>query len=193
MARNRTDTSPQRKAQHGMLILIGLFLLLMGDFYVPAISGAPFPVVGVGLIWLSSQTFHRARRLEAVFAALLLLGIVVGLVGVFADPSIEIWPTNLVGWSFGFLLLLTNLQDKKAEIKRSLYILLAAHVGFFYLQAVVYSLSGYYIDPVSWLTGKESRYLAEGLSLWFRRGLSVRKFIHCKPGLGLPQAGIARF
>ena len=106
-----------------MLIVIGLFLLLMDDFYVPAISGAPFPVVGVGLIWLSSQTFHRPRRLEVILFALILLGIVVGLVRVFADPSIEIWPTNLAGWSLGFLLLMTNLQQKQGQIKRSLHTL----------------------------------------------------------------------
>ncbi|MGZ8411026.1 MAG: hypothetical protein ACXWVS_14105 [Hyphomicrobium sp.] len=147
-----------------MLILIGLFLLSMNDFYVPAISGAPFPVVGVGLIWLSSQTFHRPRRLEVVLFALLLLGIVVGFVRVFADPSVEIWPTNLAGWSLGFLLLMTNLQEKQAEIKRSMHTLLIAHVGFFYLQALVYSLSGHYIDPVSWLTGEASRYLAEDIT-----------------------------
>jgi hypothetical protein len=147
-----------------MLILIGLFLLSMGDFYVPAISGAPFPVIGVGLIWLSSQTFHRTRSFEVVFAALLLLGIVVGLVRVFADPAVEIWPTNLAGWLLGFFLLLTDLRGKEAEIKHSIQLLLIAHVAFFYLQALVYSFSGNYIDAVGWLTGKPSRYLAEDIT-----------------------------
>jgi hypothetical protein len=149
-----------------MLILIGMALLSMGDFYFPAISGAPFPVIGAGLIWLSSQTFHRARLLEVVFAALLLLGIVVGLVRVFADPAVEIWPTNLAGWLLGFFLLLTDLQGKEAEIRRSIRLLLIAHVSFFYLQALAYYVSGNYIDAVGWLTGEPSRYMAEDITTY---------------------------
>lgn len=149
-----------------MLILTGLSLLSMGDFYVPAISGAPFPVIGAGLIWLSSRTFHRIRLLEVVFAALLLLGIVVGLVRVVADPAVEIWPTNLAGWLLGFFLLLTDLQGKEAEMRRSIRLLLIAHVSLFYLQAIVYHFSGNYIDAVGWLTGRPSRYMAEDITTY---------------------------
>ena len=48
---------------------------------------------------------------------------------------------------------MTNLQQKQGQIKRSLHTLLIAHVGFFYLQALVYCLL-YYIDPISWLPAK---------------------------------------
>lgn len=132
-----------------MMIPIGLFLLSMTDYYVPAISGSPFPVLGVALIWLSCQAFHRARQLEMIFACLVLLGVVVGLCRGLADPSIEIWPTNLLGWFLGFLMLMTDFSGKQAQFERGFYIFLLIHVGLFFIQAFTYMLEGYYVDPLS--------------------------------------------
>lgn len=149
-----------------MLILIGMALLSMGDFYFPAISGAPFPVIGAGLIWFSSQTFHRPRLLEVVLATLFLFGIVVGLVRVFSDPAVKIWPTNLAGWLVGLFLLLTDLRGKEAEIRHSIALLLTAHASLFYCQGLAYYLSGNYIDVVGWVTGEPSRYMAEDITTY---------------------------
>jgi hypothetical protein len=146
-----------------MLIPIGLFLLSMEDYYVPAISGAPLPVVGAALIWFSCQSFRQARLPEIILASFILVGAVVGFCRVLYDPSIEIWPSNFVGWLVGFIILMTDLSGKKAQIDRGIRLFLVIHVGFFFLQAFIYLLFHYYIDPVSWLTGVSSRYQEQGL------------------------------
>jgi hypothetical protein len=147
-----------------MLIPIGLFLLSLDDYYFPVISGAPLPVVGAALIWFSCQSFRQTRPPEIILASLILLGVVVGFCRVLTDTSVEIWPSNLVGWLIGFMVLMTDFSEKKAQIDRGIYIFLAIHVGFFVLQSFVYLVFGYYIDPVNWLTGEASRYKEQELS-----------------------------
>lgn len=144
-----------------MMLSIGLFLMSMTDYYIPAISGSPFPVVGVALVWLTCQAFRGARGLETIFGCSILLGVIVGSWHGVADPSIEIWPTNLVGWFLGFAMLMIDLAGKQVQIERAFRIFLLIHVGFFFVQSFTYLVSDYYIDPLSWFTGESSRYLTE--------------------------------
>ena len=146
-----------------MLIPIGIFLLSMEDYYFPAISGAPLPVVGAALIWFSCQSFRQARPSEIILASFILLGVVVGFCRVLGDPSIEIWPSNFVGWLVGFIILMTDFSGRKAQIDRGIYLFLVIHVGFFFLQSFTYLLFHYYIDPLSWFTGESSRYQEQDL------------------------------
>jgi hypothetical protein len=69
---------------------------------------------------------------------------------------------------------------------------------FYEIQEAQHDLS---VHPTSADVMKSASYSAfkrgwidvKGLSLWFRRGLSVRNSPRCKLSLGVPQAGIARF
>lgn len=131
------------------------------DYYIPAISGAPLPVLGAVLVLLGCQAFHPARPLEAIFACLIIFGAIVGSWRGLAEATIEIWPTNLVGWFVGFTMLMTDIRGQQAQVDRALHSFLLIHVSFFFTQSFTYLLSGYYIDPLSWFTDEPSRYLTD--------------------------------
>lgn len=60
---------------------------------------------------------------------------------------------------------MTDLSGKQEQIEPAIHILLLFHVGFFSAQACKYLIYGYYIDPLSGVTGEASRYLAESITM----------------------------
>lgn len=148
-----------------MMITLGLFLMSLNSYYFKAISGAPLPVIGVMLVWYSSQKFYRPRSLELILACLIAMGIVVGLWRGASEPAIRIWPANIIGWFVAFATLMTNLEKNYDKLIRGLRIFLVVHVGFFFIQSFTYMLFAYYIDSVKLFTGEESRYMAEQLTM----------------------------
>ncbi len=160
------------------MLTIGVFLLSLEDFYVRQLSGAPFPVLGLLILFVSCRQFHRWGRIEIAYLVVVGIGLAVGLYRLTVDPmvvsplaqvfsgvshTVELKATNLIGWALSFLALIISMKARAADMVGAIRNFLLLHVGFFLLQSVVFYASKYYIDPFI-LVGQTSRVLGGSLT-----------------------------
>lgn len=152
------------------MLAIGLFLSSLNDFYIPALSGAPLPVLGLGLILLGCRRLNAWRGLEIAFAAVVLIGLVVGLYRLSVPPEatltlsqtagvpvgVALKITNVLGWLISLLALLASVHTRRDALVQAIRIYLILHVAMLLVQAAVFAVSGYYPDPFA-LVGEASR------------------------------------
>lgn len=160
------------------MLTIGLFLLSLEDVYISQISGAPFPVLGLLILFASCRNFHRWGRLEIAYLLVVGIGFAVGLYRLTIDPivqspleqvfptlghAIEVKATNLIGWVASFLALVMSMKTRAGGIIVAIRIFLFVHVGFFVVQSIVFYASHHYIDPFA-LFGQSSRVFGGSLT-----------------------------
>ena len=177
-----------------LLVLTGMLLITLTDFYFPSVGIPIVPIAGMALFVLSSTRWsvgfvaeHRIRRCNTTFIGLVLIVIYLcsvawGLIA-FRSGSAK----GAIGMGLGTLLLVFVLDRGRNEEYRGLLVrfcgvLLALHLVFWIVQAAWFGVTGRFLDYVQPITGTPTRFGtgAEGMLIKLTRftGLFVEPAIY---------------